>query len=213
MLALFRPCVNILTAYWGSPTEVYGIDLERDPGALFSCFTAALSSCLTQQEGNTMRREKAIYVVLQLVLLAVFVLPCALAQETTAGFQGTVKDPSGGLVPNATIEVSSPALIGTREVATDSGGNYRFAALPPGEYAMTVTAPGFRTYKQSGIQLSAGRLPVIEVRLEVGAVAETVEVSSEAVLLDTTQSKVAVTVERDILDNIPKGRSFQTLIP
>ncbi|MBI3698790.1 MAG: TonB-dependent receptor [Acidobacteria bacterium] len=147
-----------------------------------------------------------------LILSLLFVAP-GFAQETTAGFQGSVKDPSGAVVPNATIEVSSPALIGTRTVQTDAAGNYRFAALPPGEYAMTVTAPGFRTYKQTGIQLSAGRLPVIDVQLEVGAVAETVEVSASAVLLDTTQSKVAVTVPQDVLQTIPKGRSFQSLIP
>lgn len=137
----------------------------------------------------------------------------ALAQETTAGLQGTVKDPSGAVVAAAPVEVSSPALIGTRKTQTDDGGNYRFAALPPGQYTITVTATGFRTYKQSGIDLAVGRLPIVDVKLQVGAVAETVEVSSAATAVDMTQSKVAVTVERDVIVNIPKGRSFQSLIP
>jgi hypothetical protein len=159
------------------------------------------------------RHQTGKWLLLPVVLIALLVLPCALAQETTAGLQGTVKDSSGGVVTNATVEVSGPALIGTRRVQTDDAGNYRFAALPPGEYTLTVTAPGFRTYKKTAIDLSAGRLPNIDVRLEVGAVAETVEVSSEAVLLDTSQSKVAVTVQREVLDNIPIGRSFQSVIP
>src|SRR5262245_12841372 len=91
------------------------------------------------------------------ILLTALLLPAAFAQETTAGFQGTVKDATGGVVPNATLEVSGPALIGTRKAQTDDGGNYRFAALPPGSYTMTVTAKGFRTSKQVGIDLSVGR--------------------------------------------------------
>jgi len=134
--------------------------------------------------------------LLPVVLIALLVLPCASAQETTAGFQGTVKDPSGAVITGATIEVSGPQLIGTRQAQTDNGGNYRFAALPPGEYTVTVTAPGFRTYKQTGIVLAAGRLPVIDIKLEVGAVAETVVVSGVPLLVDTAQSKVAVTVEK-----------------
>ena len=56
-------------------------------------------------------------------------------------------------------------------------------------------------------------MPTLDVRLEVGAVAETVEVSGESPLVDLTQSKVAVTVSREALDNLPKGRSFQSVVP
>ena len=151
--------------------------------------------------------------LLPLVLIALLALPCAFAQETTAGFQGVVKDASGGVVANATLEVSSPALIGTRKVSSDGGGNFRFAALQPGAYTLTVTAPGFRTFKQTGIALATGRLPNIDVQLAVGEVSETVVVSGAAVMVDTTQSKVAVSVPEEILDFIPKGRSFESLIP
>src|SRR5260370_26261985 len=78
---------------------------------------------------------------------------------------------------------------------------------------MTVTAPGFDTFKQTGIDLTVGRLPNIDVQLQVGTVTETVEVTGESVTIDTTQSKVAVTVEREVLQNIPKRRSFQSVIP
>jgi outer membrane receptor protein involved in Fe transport len=151
--------------------------------------------------------------LLTFVLIALLLAPCALAQETTAGVQGSVKDPSGASVPGASVEVSGPALLGTRKVQTDSAGEYRIAALPPGTYNMTVTASGFRSYKQGGIDLTVGRMPSLDVKLEVGAVAETVEVTGEAPVVDVTQSKVAVTVQHEVLDNLPKGRSFQTLIP
>jgi hypothetical protein len=145
--------------------------------------------------------------------LALVVSPSVFAQETTAGIQGIVKDPSGAAVANASVEVSGASLIGSRRVKSDDTGAYRITALPPGSYTLSVTAPGFRTFKQVGIDLSIGRLPTVDVKLEVGAVAETVEVASSAAMVDTTQSKVAVTVEQQVLDNLPKGRSFQSLIP
>ena len=147
------------------------------------------------------------------LLITFCIVTCAIAQETTSGLQGTVKDPSGALIVGATVEVSGPALIGSRKVETDSGGNYRLAALPPGEYTMTITSPGFRTYKQTGIDLRVGRLPIIDVQLAVGSLNETVTVSADAVILDTTQSKVAVTLPIYLMEGIPKGRSFESLIP
>jgi hypothetical protein len=148
-----------------------------------------------------------------ILLIALLLLPCAFAQETTAGIQGSVKDATGASIPNSSVEVASPAMIGTRKVNTDDGGNFRLAALPPGVYTMTVSAKGFRTFKQTGIELAVGRLPNLEVKLDIGGVTETVEVSALAVAVDTSQSKVAVTVEKSMLDNLPKGRSFESMIP
>jgi outer membrane receptor protein involved in Fe transport len=157
--------------------------------------------------------NKRMWLLLLLALIAFAIAPMAFAQETTAGIQGTVRDSSGGTIAAATVEVSGPALIGVRRVQTDDAGNYRLAALAPGQYTMTVSAKGFRTSRQGGIDLTVGRMPTLDVKLEVGAVAETVEVSGESPLVDLSQSKVAVTVQHEVLDNLPKGRSFQSLVP
>src|SRR5262249_51010210 len=79
----------------------------------------------------------------------------AVAQETTAGLQGVMKDPSGGVIAKGTIEVSSPALIGKKKTETDLSGYYRFANLPPGTYTVVATATGFRTAKYT-IELLVG---------------------------------------------------------
>jgi len=134
-------------------------------------------------------------------------------QETTASIQGSVKDPSGSAVPGASLEARSSALIGVRTVGSDAEGNYRFSSLPPGDYTVTVTAKGFRTAKLEQITLEAGRQAVVDARLVVGAVTETIEVTDAAANVDVTSSKVAVTVDRQILDGIPTGRSFQSVIP
>src|SRR3954451_21194875 len=134
-----------------------------------------------------LRQLSGKWLALVLGLIALAIGP-ALAQETTAGIQGTVRDATGGSVAGATIEVSGPSLIGIRKVTTDDRGAYRIAALPPGSYTMTVTAKGFRTSRSGPLGLSVGLIPTLDIRLEVGAVAETVEVSAEAPMVALTQS-------------------------
>src|SRR5690349_14281945 len=82
-------------------------------------------------------------------------------QETTAGLQGTVKDPSGAVVPGATVAVTAKTLVGTKSVDTDSSGYYRFANLPPDDYTVSVLAKGFATAKRE-ISLEVGRLPSLD---------------------------------------------------
>ena len=160
-----------------------------------------------------MRPSTSKRLLLPLLLLLVAGLAIsAVAQETTAGLQGSVKDPSGAVVSGATVEVTSPSLIGKKTVTTDSGGYYRFANLPPGTYTLTVTAPNFRSTKQEGIVLQVGHLPTLDVALQVGTTSETVEVSGAAPIVDVTQSKVQTNITEDVLANVPKGRSFQSVI-
>ena len=150
--------------------------------------------------------------LLVLVVVAVSI-PATFAQETTTGVQGYVRDQTGAVFSNAKVEISSPSLIGTRKAETDSTGFYRFVTLPPGDYTLTVTAPGFRPSRRANLALEVGRLPNVDIQLEVGTASEVIEVSGAAPIVDLTQSKVAVTVDHDQIDNMPKGPSFQSLIP
>jgi outer membrane receptor protein involved in Fe transport len=145
-------------------------------------------------------------------LLGLALLPASSAQETTAGIQGYVKDQTGAVVVGASVEIWGPAL-GTKKTETDTTGFYRFSSLPPGTYRLTVGASGFRVVKREGIALDVGRLPNIDIQLEIGATAEVIEVLGQSPAVDVTQSKVAVTVTRDDLSSIPIGRSFQSVIP
>jgi len=156
--------------------------------------------------------SKRLMLPLLLLLIAGLVLPVAFAQETTGGLQGTVKDPSGAVVSGATVDVTSASLIGKKSVTTDSGGYFRFANLPPGSYTLAITAPNFRSYKQEGVAIATGHLPSIDVTLQVGTASETVEVTGAAPIVDVTQSKVQTNITEDVLQNVPKGRSFQSVI-
>ncbi|HSC46033.1 MAG TPA: carboxypeptidase regulatory-like domain-containing protein [Candidatus Acidoferrum sp.] len=151
-----------------------------------------------------------------LCLLAAFVLLLVMglatqAQETTGGLQGTIKDPSGASVPNAHVVVAGSALVGGKEADTDSSGYYRFANLPPGTYTITVTAKGFSTVKRE-LPLEVGHLPTVDFALEVGSAATTVEVTGEAPLIDVTTSRTMTNITQDVVQLIPHGESFQSVI-
>jgi outer membrane receptor protein involved in Fe transport len=153
------------------------------------------------------------------VLVPAFVFLCAvllftgmcLAQETTGGLQGTVKDPSGAVVPHAKVAVANASLAGGKEVETDASGYYRFANLPPGGYTVTVAATGFTTIKQDFV-LEVGHLPTLDFALEVGKAETIVEVSGQAPQIDVTTNVTTTNVTEDVIDNIPHGRSFQSVI-
>ena len=113
------------------------------------------------QLGHRESGERYVKRISKLVALLVMLTASAMCfgQETTGGVQGTVKDPSGALVPKAKITLSGTSLVGTKELTTDSSGYYHFANLPPGTYTITVTAPGFSTYKHENLLIEIGHLP------------------------------------------------------
>ncbi len=158
-----------------------------------------------------MRLSKTSTVLLWLFILALCTT-VAIAQETTGGLQGTVKDTTGAVVPNAQVAVQGSTLIGTKTVTTDATGYYRFANLPPGTYSMTVSAKGFNTLKRDGIDIQVGHLPTLDLALKVGSTDTVVEVTSEAPVIDVTTTRTMTNVTPDVIADVPHGRSFQSVI-
>ena len=146
------------------------------------------------------------------VSLFFFCALSALAQETTAGLQGTIKDQSGAVVSNAQVVVTGTTLIGEKSTKSDNAGYYRFANLPPGTYTITVTAQGFATQKKDGVPLEVGHLPTMDFNLQVGKAETVVEVSGEAPLVDVTTNHTMTNVTEDQIANVPHGLSFQSMI-
>jgi hypothetical protein len=158
------------------------------------------------------QKLRRIATAVSLLLLAFTLIPNVLAQETTAAIQGTVTDPTGAVVPNASVVATSDSLISKAAAKTDSHGFYRLNALPPGTYTVTVTGSGM-TYKATDLKLSAGDLPNLNISLTVSGTEAIIDVSSAVAMVDVTQSKVETTISQEILNEIPKGRSFQSVIP
>jgi hypothetical protein len=159
-----------------------------------------------------MRIFRFLSAMLALTFALGLLAPSIFAQETTGGLQGTVKDPSGAVVTHAQVVVTGSALVGSKEVNTDSSGYYRFSNLPPGTYTITVKAQGFDTLKREGLVLEVGHLPTVDLTLNVGAVKTVVEVNTEGPLIDTTTTTTLTNISENTLQDIPHGTSFQSVI-
>ena len=156
-------------------------------------------------------RFKNIHLLLVVVLMS-FSLPLVLAQETTGGLQGTVKDASGAVVGNAHVVVKGSTLQGDKTLDTDASGYYRFANLPPGTYSVEASAKGFKTVKRAGVNIEVGHLPTLDLTLEIGAAAEVVEVTGAAPIVDVTTNTNQTNLTTDVIQDTPHGYSFQSMI-
>lgn len=151
------------------------------------------------------RRSALCLVVLATCLLA---LPAiARAQSTIAG---VVRDTSGAVLPGVTVEASSDVLIEkTRAVTTDGSGQYKIVDLRPGTYTVTFTLPGFQTIKRDQVQLPADFTATINSDMKVGALEETITVTTAAPVVDVQSAAHVQTLDREAIDNLPSGRTIQ----
>jgi hypothetical protein len=128
------------------------------------------------------------------------------AQATLAG---TIRDSSGAVLPGVNVEAASAALIEkSRTAVTDATGQYRITELPPGEYAITFSLSGFSTVKHEGVAVSGSGVIPINAEMRVGAIAETVTVTSAAPLVDTQSTRREVVVSGDTINAMPITRSY-----
>src|SRR5215469_10124668 len=100
----------------------------------------------------------------------------AAAQTGTASLRGTVSDPSGATVPNARVTLINKERGFERSIMTGNAGGYEFLQVPPGTYQMLVEMAGFQKYEQTGVQLLVDNPVTINVKINVGAANEVVEV-------------------------------------
>jgi len=157
-------------------------------------------------------RTRELLPVLMTTFALLLLVGSLFAQETTGALQGTVKDPSGAVVSHAQVVVTTNVMAGNKTANTDASGYYRFANLPPGSYVVTVTAKGFRTTKREGLIIEVGHLPTVDITLEVGGTDTVVEVSGATPTIDVTQNTTQTNITEDIVQNVPHGRSFQSVI-
>ena len=127
-------------------------------------------------------------------------LACALAgatawaQATTAQINGTVKDPSGAVLPGVEVTVTQTATGAKRSTVSNETGNYVLASLPLGPYMLQAELPGFKSYVQTGIVLQVDDSSAINVVLQIGQVSEQVEVQANAALVETRTTAIGQAV-------------------
>src|SRR5690349_21882762 len=141
-------------------------------------------------------------------LLAIFLLSAHVAlgqsQANAADLQGTVKDATGAVVPNATVTARNPAKNITRDATTNDQGYYRIVALPPGDYEVTVEAPNFKKAVLTKVTLTIGQAADLDATLELGQISESVTISdATSEIIETSKTAVATTIDQQRINNLP----------
>lgn len=151
--------------------------------------------------------------IIGVVAAGLLVVSGALAQVTTGTISGSVTDTTGAVLPGARIIIQNEDTGVSRTVQSDARGHYSAPSLSLGRYRVTLSLEGFQTQVRSGIVLTVGREAVVDLQLSVGAVSQTVEVSGEAPLVQTTESTVSYLTNNTTISEIPlNGRDLSQLI-
>ena len=140
---------------------------------------------------------------LLLTLTAVQWVSSANAQATNAQMSGRVVDQTGAVVPNAKVDIQNIGTGLDRVVVSSSTGEYEVPSLPAGAYKVNATAAGFKTYSQSGIVLEDGQNARVDVTLQIGSAAETVQVEANSVQVDTSSASIRTEVDTTQIEELP----------
>src|SRR5713226_7693811 len=152
----------------------------------------------------------------RLVVAILIVLSLAVvgnAQTFRGAINGTVTDPSGGSVPDATVKATEITTGIDHTTTTTSDGAFAFQDIPLGYYKVAVTATGFPTHKVDKVEVVAGQIHTLQINLKLAQATTTVEVSAAALTLDTATQTQTMTIPDDVVQNMPlNGRDFTQMI-
>src|SRR2546423_1985074 len=127
----------------------------------------------------------------------------AQAQSNAGDLQGTVRDPNGAAVPNASIMARNTGTNVAREATSNDDGYYKIVNLPPGDYAITVKASNYKTTIIPSVKLTVGQTINQDIPLELGELSATVTVTTVPGVVETTGTSVASTIDQERVNNLP----------
>ena len=153
-------------------------------------------------------------IAMWLAMLAIVALPSIVAaQVQTGSILVRITDEQGAVLPGANLTISSPVLVGGQMTGvTDAGGAYRFPSLPAGDYTVRLELQGFQTIIREGIVVNVGSTTPLDLQLGLASVAETVTVTGESPVVDTTSANVNVNLSEQLLQQTPGGRDIWAVL-
>jgi len=155
--------------------------------------------------------RKCVFVSLVVVLVGVLAT-AAFAQQTTGNITGRVTDQQGGALPGVTVTATQAATGAVRTVVTDGEGLFRLTGLPIGSIDLKLEMSGFATLERKDVVLNVSQTLNLDVQLQVASMSETVTVSGDTPLLETTSSSVGGVVDVNKIEALPlNGRQFANL--
>ena len=141
--------------------------------------------------------------LLSIIFLFLLIPALSFAQEATARIAGTVTDPSGAVIPGVEVTVTSTATQLSRKATTNSDGYYQVLGLPIGNYKVTAEHTGFRTLVSDEYKLLINQALRVDIKMEVGATTQTVEVGAQAAEVETVNATLGQSVTGRTLTNMP----------
>jgi hypothetical protein len=139
------------------------------------------------------------------LLLLLFVSASAIAQNSRGSITGQLTDPSGAIIPHATVTVTDTDTGAVYRTTTTSGGFYSALELQPGPYEISVNAKGFKKYVQTGIKLDVQENATVNIQLTVGATDESITVTSDAPLIDEADATTGQVLTTQEVQNLPSN--------
>jgi antitoxin (DNA-binding transcriptional repressor) of toxin-antitoxin stability system len=166
-------------------------------------------SLITNRE--SIRKIGSLLLLLVLVFGPGSAFSALASQEVTGNIEGTLKDPSGAVIPNATVTAANAQR--TFTATTNDEGMYRFNNLQPGLYTITATNTGFGSVKRDDVTVELGRTLQVNFEMKPVGAGETVTVTaSDEPIVDVTSTKTATNITQQEIDVLPKTRNFSSLI-
>ncbi|HXG94945.1 MAG TPA: TonB-dependent receptor [Blastocatellia bacterium] len=158
-------------------------------------------------------RIKALFKFINLTLVALMMASplsaIAQSQAVAGSIEGTVTDANGAVVPDAKVTATSLETGLKREATTNSEGIYRLLSLPVGQYDVTIEKQGFATVKHQAVKVQIGQKLTLDAELGAAGASETINVTAEAPIVETTRTQVSAIVNDKAVSNLPtNGRNF-----
>src|SRR6202049_3572162 len=134
-------------------------------------------------------------------------------QGSNGEILGAVTDQSGGNVVGATVTITDVARGVSKTLTTDQAGEYVASDLPPGTYTVRVEAKGFKVFERQNILLEVGKELRVDAVLQTGSQNETITVTEDVPMVDTTTTTLGGTISNEIINDLPlNGRNYQNLL-
>ena len=145
-------------------------------------------------------------------ILSLLTFSALMEAQGLGEFVGTVSDPSGGVIAGAKVTATETGTGFVRSTATTAEGFYTLPSLRPSNYTLTVEAPGFRSFMQSGVTLAADQTATVNAKLELGATTESIQITANSVQVDTSTSALRQVVDESRIVDLPlNGRNAAQL--
>ena len=159
-----------------------------------------------------MKNNLRVFAIAFFAVCTLFITTAIMAQTNTTGtIEGTVTDPNGAVVPNATVTINGQTLLRPLTTTSESNGSFRVNQVPPGKYTIEIANSGFSTFKRENVEVNLNSTTTVSAELTVGTGNVQVDVTAGTPDVDITNNTSGTSVQSDFFSNIPTSRTAQGL--